>query len=446
MKLYFKILAVVAVVALIPLQYFLFANTYTALEKNLFTEVDESFKAAVQEEALIRYKDLNLISEIGLNRMIELLEERGSEVNTDTLSKVFGINLNEKNLSSIEYRIEFVDVDTARFSSPEDFSTVYRQFEPTFRELETSVVPINYNLSRGVKAVIKNPYKILFSKISMLLIFSMFLLLFVLYCLIKIWKVLSKMNHISKLRKDHTYAMIHDMKTPLTAINFVAEDIEDNLPQSIRGSSDIEKDIRILKEESEHLNQICDRVINVAKLESKKIKFVYEKLYLPDFLAGIVAKYQGKFKVGQQEKQVTIEVDTSNAEYLTFDKLYLKEILDNIIDNSIKYSSNEVLIQISSSLNKKRSFFNLPGIANLKIWDEKKYVEIIIKDNGYGIDPKKISRMFRKFERGENTTEISGHGLGLNYVYQLMKMQRGYIRIDSQKDKFTSITLGFKEI
>ncbi len=288
-----------------------------------------------------------------------------------------------------------------------------------------------------------NPYQVLFSKMFLLVLISAFIIIFVIYCFIKVWKMLSKVTRENNMRKDHTYAMIHDMKTPLSAINLVADDLEENLQVPL--DSDLYHDVRILREESAHLNRICELVIKVAKLESDKLQFVFEEISLKEFLSDVCAKFTPQAKVDGKDKNVNIEIDVSKAEKVNADKLYLAEIIDNLIDNSIKYSKESVQIRIETKKYSAKTLVNMPGIERLHIWPNKKFIELSISDNGIGMDEATKNKLFKKFERGENTVEISGHGIGLHYVYQLMKMVGGYVKADSHIDKGTTITLGFPE-
>ena len=124
------------------------------------------------------------------------------------------------------------------------------------------------------------------------------------------------------------------------------------------------------------------------------------------------------------KKAVSFSADLSQEKWLIADRLYLTEIVDNLIDNSIKYSGREVKI-------------NLRSVRRGKI------TELRLKDDGSGFSQEASKRLFKKFERGENTVGISGHGIGLNYVYQLMKFFGGYVKIDSQIGLFTEVILGF---
>ena len=99
-------------------------------------------------------------------------------------------------------------------------------------------------------------------------------------------------------------------------------------------------------------------------------------------------------------------------------------MLQQNIDNSIKYSGPAVNITLRSV-------------------SKGKITELRLRDDGSGFSQEASKRLFKKFERGENTVGISGHGIGLNYVYQLMKFFGGYVKIDSQTGLFTEVILGF---
>ena len=424
MKWPFKILAIISAVALIPLQYILLARVYNSLEKNLYVTVDECFRNAVEEESMIRFYKLpdtvyfsssNVLMSIG-----DLLEKSGSTVNLDSLRSIFAANLAEKELQTLNFKIVQTVNDTNVFRTADDFLTDPEMEKSSFSKLSTHIVPTSSDLTKGVAAVITNPYRAILPSLKMLIIFSFLIVLFVIYSLYKMIRTLNKVTFINNLRKDHTYAMIHDMKTPLSSIMIIAEDFKDN--PAFNSDPDTKEQIKILDDECRHLNQICEKVINVAKVDNNKLKFVYEQIDLEQFFDGVKSKLDALYPT--QSKEVAFSADMSQERWLIADRLYLTEIIDNLVDNSIKYSGRSVNI----------------GARSVK---KGKYTEIRLKDNGSGFSPEASKRLFKKFERGENTVGISGHGIGLNYVYQLMKFFGGYVRIDSQQGLFTEVILGF---
>lgn len=418
MKWPFKILAIIAAVALLPLQYVLLVRVYNSLEKNLYVTVDECFRNAVEQESLSRFVRLDTTG--ALVGVRDYLEISGSEINLDSISAAFAENLAEKDLQNLSFRVYETRNDTTVFRTADDFLNDPVMEKTTFSSLTTHTVPVSLDLSRGVAAEITNPYSAILPSLKMLIIFSLLIALFVIWCLWKMIHTLGKVTFINNLRKDHTYAMIHDMKTPLSSIMIIAEDFKDN--PAIASDPETAEQLKILDDECNHLNRICEKVINVAKVDNKKLKFVYEKIDLEDFFSGVKSKLQALYPTAQ--KKVEFSADLSQEKWLIADRLYLTEIIDNLIDNSIKYSGESVIISIRS-------------VSRGKI------TELRLKDNGSGFSKEASKRLFRKFERGENTVGISGHGIGLNYVYQLMKFFGGYVRIDSQTGRFTEVILGF---
>lgn len=418
MKWPFKILAIIAAVALLPLQYVLLVRVYNSLEKNLYVTVDECFRNAVEQESLSRFVRLDTTG--ALVGVRDYLEISGSEINLDSISAAFAENLAEKDLQNLSFRVYETRNDTTVFRTADDFLNDPVMEKTTFSSLTTHTVPVSLDLSRGVAAEITNPYSAILPSLKMLIIFSLLIALFVIWCLWKMIHTLGKVTFINNLRKDHTYAMIHDMKTPLSSIMIIAEDFKDN--PAIASDPETAEQLKILDDECNHLNRICEKVINVAKVDNKKLKFVYEKIDLEDFFSGVKSKLQALYPTAQ--KKVEFSADLSQEKWLIADRLYLTEIIDNLIDNSIKYSGESVIISVRS-------------VSRGKI------TELRLKDNGSGFSKEASKRLFRKFERGENTVGISGHGIGLNYVYQLMKFFGGYVRIDSQTGRFTEVILGF---
>ena len=435
MKNYLKILAVIAAVALLPLQYVLLVRVYNSMEKNLHATVDECFRNAVEQEAMMRFHALMDTSStysftysggsvlLGIG---DILEREGNHTDFDTLRNLFALNLAEKELQGLSFSFRQTQNDTSVFHTADDFLNDPLAEKASFSRLSTHIVPTSSDLTEGVVAIITNPYSAILPNLKMLIIFSFLIALFVIFCLWMMIRTLSKVNFINNLRKDHTYAMIHDMKTPLSSIMIIAEDFKDN--PKINSDEELAVQLKILDEECSHLNRICDKVINVAKVENKKLRFVYEKIDLEKFFSDVKVRLQALYPDEAQDapskKTVAFSYDLSQEKTLIADRLYLTEIIDNLIDNSIKYSGPAVQIDLRSV-------------------QKGKITELRLKDNGSGFSKEASKRLFKKFERGENTVGISGHGIGLNYVYRLMKFFGGYVRIESREGLFTEVILGF---
>ena len=126
------------------------------------------------------------------------------------------------------------------------------------------------------------------------------------------------------------------------------------------------------------------------------------------------------------EKNIDFIVDLL-AKHVMADEQYLTEAISNLIDNAIKYSKDEIEIKITSH-------------------STDKYVLLKVRDNGIGISKEDQRIIFDKFERAavhEHNRKggVSGFGLGLNYVDQVMQAHGGKVTVSSEKDKYSEFTL-----
>ena len=119
-----------------------------------------------------------------------------------------------------------------------------------------------------------------------------------------------------------------------------------------------------------------------------------------------------------------ITTDCNVNELIYADEVHFIGVIENLIDNSIKYSGNSVSIHIS---------FN--------IQNDSLYIKV--KDNGYGISKKNIHKIFGKYERCDaiKRNEAKGYGLGLNYVKRIVKAHRGNISVTSTEGIGTEFTI-----
>jgi signal transduction histidine kinase len=103
------------------------------------------------------------------------------------------------------------------------------------------------------------------------------------------------------------------------------------------------------------------------------------------------------------------------------DEYLLKVAVSNIIDNACKYSPDHTV--------------------DIKLKHIEKFIEVIFEDRGIGISEKDLEKVFEPFYRGANTITISGSGIGLPLVSQIIKNHNGTVELSSQIDKGTVVTV-----
>ena len=244
------------------------------------------------------------------------------------------------------------------------------------------------------------------------------MMIFIIGCIVYQIKIISKLNKIFKIREDFSYAMVHDMKTPLSsilsALNFLQGGRLDNKPDMK------EKFFNIAKDEADHLLTLTNKILTISKLENNKLEMNCEMVVLKPLLLKISEKFMAK-----SPKNITFKFDLQ-AESIYADAEYLEEVFCNMIDNSIKYSKDNVDITISSSENSKYSI-------------------IKIYDNGLGINEDDQLKIFNKYERAyaghRKRTHVAGFGLGLNFVQQVIEAHKGKIIVNSVEGEFTEFII-----
>ena len=353
--------------------------------------------------------DLSLVSSVeGMN---DVLSRRyHSEVSLDTLALYVDSLLS---VVSLDRNFTVMEVDKK--------GRVLRQNNSlmTATSLKTRVFSIRRDQSKGIRLALNNPYPELLRRLSPLFLASAIILILFGAILLRLLRYLDEQRLMAELRNDFSYAMVHDMKSPLSSIimgaRFLHSGKVDDKPQ-IK-----EKYYSIIESEAEHLLALVNKLLTISKLENKKLILNKQTVNLEPVIDDIVEKAHNK-----TDKPIDFTVDLLTKHVLA-DEQYLAEAISNLVDNAIKYSKDEIRITITSQ-------------------SSDKYVFIKVRDNGIGISREDQRIIFDKFGRAavhEQTRKggVSGFGLGLNYVDQVMQAHGGKVTVASEKDKYSEFTL-----
>ena len=285
--------------------------------------------------------------------------------------------------------------------------------------IKTKPVSIRRDQSKAVLIALNNPYPELAQRLSPLFLISAIILGFFAIIIIQLLRFITEQEQMTELRNDFSYAMVHDMKSPLSSIimgaHFLHSGKVDDKPQ-IK-----EKYYSIIESEAEHLLALVNKLLTISKLENKKLILNKNDIDLEPIIDDLVEKAKAK-------ATKPIEVNTVlEVKKVMADEQYLTEAIANLIDNAIKYSKDEIEISI-------------------KTFDTDKNVLLKVRDNGIGITKEEQQVIFDKFGRAaihekNRKGGVSGFGLGLNYVDQVMQAHGGKVTVSSEKDKYSEFTL-----
>ena len=353
--------------------------------------------------------NLSLVSSVeGMN---DVLSHRyHSEVSLDTLALFVDSLLSVINLDR-NFTVMEVDRQGKVLRSNNDLQTR--------TSLKTRIFSTRRDQSKGIQLALNNPYPTLAKRLSPLFLASAIILVLFGAILLRLLRYLDEQKMMADLRNDFSYAMVHDMKSPLSSIimgaRFLHSGKVDDKPQ-IK-----ETYYSIIESEAEHLLALVNKLLTISKLENKKLILNKQPVNLQPIIDDLVEKAKAK-----TEKNIDFIVDLL-AKHVMADEQYLTEAISNLIDNAIKYSKDEIEIKITSH-------------------STDKYVLLKVRDNGIGISKEDQRIIFDKFERAavhEHNRKggVSGFGLGLNYVDQVMQAHGGKVTVSSEKDKYSEFTL-----
>ncbi len=263
----------------------------------------------------------------------------------------------------------------------------------------------------GKKATIVN-------KMQVSIVFTAILFLAILFFIYSMFVIL-KQKRLSEMQRDFINNMTHEFKTPISTINissdvFLKDPIVNNNPRLQRYAG-------IIKEQNQRLNNQVEKVLQIASMEKDNFRLNIEKIDLNELIHEIVESTT--LKVEHLQGMIQMNLDP-NVKMIEADRLHFTNIMYNMLDNSVKYSKGKPIVEI---ITKKRG----------------KETALIIKDQGIGISKEHINKVFNKFFRVPtgNIHNVKGFGLGLFYVKNIVEAHNWKIKIDSEVDQFTKITV-----
>ena len=421
--LFITILSFVGLIGAMALQMIWIYNSYELIRNDLLKVSSEVFEKALREETNLACKEIPEGTEIlagpesdsipSITYLYEGIQDIGIEMSINRMDSLVEIFLRDKDISNNHY-INIIDIknDTIIKSTSENQADLDDR-------LNSKIIPIKTDLSQGVQLVLLNPYIYIFKRMGLMLAGTFIIMLIVILCISYQVRFISCFEKIFQIREDFSYAMIHDMKTPLTSIIMALKFLRSGKLDNKQEMKD--KYFDIAENEADHLLTLTNKVLTISKLENHKLEMNKTEVELTPIIEKLTEKFKAK-----SQKTVNFITDIK-AETAYADAEYLEEVLSNLIDNSIKYSGESVEIRISTAR-------------------DDRYTVLKVHDNGFGISDKDIHLIFRKYERASAVKRnrrkgTSGFGLGLNFVDQVVEAHHGKIFVSSIEGEFTEFTI-----
>ena len=421
--LFITILSVVGLIGAMALQMIWIYNSYELIKNDIKNEGYATIEKALEEEGNMRFGQTPKGTRIKsgptndtippMTYFYERLSDMGYPMSLHNLDSITAELLTQNGLGN-KYYIDIINLKTG-----EKINGIGSQKEPSFMAIKPKYFPIRSDYTQVVQLIITNPNKTFLERMGLMLAGTFIIMLLVIVCIGYQVRFISRFEKIFQIREDFSYAMIHDMKTPLTSIIMALKFLRSGKLDNRQEMKD--KYFDIAENEADHLLTLTNKVLTISKLENHKLEMNKTEVELTPIIEKLTEKFKAK-------SQKTVNFITEiKAETAYADAEYLEEVLSNLIDNSIKYSGESVEIRISTAR-------------------DDRYTVLKVHDNGFGISDKDIHLIFRKYERASAAKRnrrkgASGFGLGLNFVDQVVEAHHGKIFVSSIEGEFTEFTI-----
>jgi len=333
-----------------------------------------------------------------MNIVQQIMSEYNIRFSINGFDSIFHLLL-QSNHYPFRYQINYMDstgriIETAGLNISNGF--------------KTNVLPI----INGEKtyAIVQISAPVIFKNMLVVLSVSILIVIFIIACLIYEVKMFLNQHHLIRLRENFAQALIHDMKTPLATIQSVLIQLEN---ENININPDMRKKFSAIAiNQTLNLQAIVNQILTLAYIEKKQLSLNKQLIDLPEMIGSLIDKFTVK-----SNKTLVFQTNYELKNRKIYaDPFYLNNAISNLIDNAIKYSGDPVQIDILCFAGEKQ-------------------LEIHIKDNGFGISSNDQLKIFKQFERGAEIkrNRISGFGIGLSYVQQVIEAHGGIVTVLSQE-------------
>lgn len=252
--------------------------------------------------------------------------------------------------------------------------------------------------------------KFLYTSMSPLILSSAFFYLMIVAAFFLAFKIIFKQKKLSDMKTDFINNMTHELKTPIATISIASEMLRDN---SISASEENRsKYAGIIFEENKRLYNHVEQVLQLARLEKDELQLNLDDADIHQLITTTAKRSQ--LRLEELGGKIELHLDALQT-IVKVDEMHFTNMINNLIDNAIKYNDKEPLIKIKT--------LNVPyGI------------QIEVCDNGIGIKKENLERIFEKFYRVStgNVHDTKGFGLGLSYVKSIVDKLDGKIRVESK--------------
>lgn len=261
---------------------------------------------------------------------------------------------------------------------------------------------------RALQLILLNPFGLILQRMALMLITSLVFSVICVLAFVYLQRILARQKQLVAFKNEFLGTIAHELKRPVASLVFNLDCLSQSAQVASGGQNAmlLQNSLRATEEMNDSINMI----VNLTKLEEGMLELRHEQIGLMQMLEELKERF---LSLSPKKPDISISCEPQ-LKTLWGDRQLLMQCFANLIDNAIKYSGDEVRIQIS-------------------VRSEDNRVLVSVRDNGFGIPADKLVFLFDKYSRlHTDATKINGFGIGLNYVKNIVEKHRGEVRVASE--------------
>jgi two-component system phosphate regulon sensor histidine kinase PhoR len=271
------------------------------------------------------------------------------------------------------------------------------------------------------QAGFEDPTTFLLKKISLQILFSVFLVAFTSVAFLFLYRNLIAQRKLTEMKNDFISNITHELKTPLATVSVAVEALRNF--GGIQNPERTKEYLDISASELQRLSLLVDKVLKLSLFENRELELKKEIFDLKQLTEEVLNTMKLQFDTHKAKVELDVQ---GNYFTINADRLHIASVIFNLLDNALKYSNGKPEIFI-------------------RLYHQTEMIMLQVEDRGIGIGSDFKTKIFDKFFRVPtgNHHNIKGYGLGLSYVAHVIKQHNGTISVESEPDTGSIFTVKF---
>ncbi len=433
------VLITLSLVGIIVMQVSWLKNLITLREDQVKQEIDNVYQALSNE---FGQKRDQLISEASQNYS-NLFSQRnffdpfktisiGAKLSTVEIEKIVQRELEKAGLGKMKYEYAFLSGLTGRPNIEKQSPDFLLAMEDSLHNYSPNYSLIRSQPGSASDGITKDEAFALIilnwkshvtqSIVWNLLMAILFTLVIVAAFYLTVYTML-RQKKLGEIKNDFINNMTHEFKTPIATISLAVDALKN---ERVMGDRDkLNYFSGIIKEENQRMNKQVETILKASQFEKREAEIDLKPLHVHEVIENVVDNFQLQLHEKNGDSVLSLE---ATKDLIDADEVHFTNLVNNLIDNAVKYSKDNVPIQLKISTSNTSN-----GIV------------IKFEDNGIGMSRETQKRIFEKFYRAHtgNLHNVKGFGLGLNYVKSVADSHNGTVKVDSVLGRGSVFTVEF---